>query len=108
VRPSEPSLPRPKSRLLDSFQRLEFLRLLNDGLGWTTSRLRLGIGLRDLKQTIATCVDFRRALAEARKARVERLEAVLYQAALQGDLEAARYLLDRHERGAERRRHPSF
>jgi hypothetical protein len=100
--PSFPHL-RPKPVILDSVKRVEFLKLLNEGLGWTTSRLQLGIGVRDLRQTLASCVDFRHAVAQVKKVRVERLYGVLYQAAIHGDTRAAQYLLARYDRVAERR-----
>jgi hypothetical protein len=101
--PNTPHL-RPVPEPLTHQQRVDFLRLLNDGLGWTTACAKLGIGLRDLKEAFAASAGFRRAVEQIEQVRAERLFAVLYEAALNGDMKAAQFLLARHDRLAERRK----
>lgn len=101
--PNTPHL-RPVPEALTHQQRVEFLKLLNDGLGWTMACAKLGIGLRELKQAFTTSVGFRRAVKQIEQVRAERLFALLYEAALNGDTRAAQFLLARHDRLAERRK----
>ena len=103
--PNSPHLrPTPKPEVLDHTQRVEFLKLLHDGLGWTMACAQLGINLRDLRRALATSADFRRAVEQIEQVRAERLFAVLYEAALNGDTKAAQYLLTRHDRALENRK----
>ena len=85
-------------------QRVEFLRLLHDGLGLTMACAKLGIGVRDMKREIASNAGFRPAVEQIEQVQAERMFAVLYDAALNGDVEAAQFLLARHDRRLERRK----
>ena len=53
---------------------------------------------RGLRQTLDRSPSFRRALEHVEQMRAENLYSLLYSAALQGDLQAARFLLARHDR----------
>lgn len=101
--PNTPHL-RPEPEPLNQVQRVEFLKLLNEGLGWTMACAKLGIGLRDLKDAMASSAGFRRAVKQIEQVRAERLFSLLYDAALNGDTRAAQYLLARHDRLIERRK----
>jgi hypothetical protein len=94
---------KPKAEVFDQPKRVEFLKLLHDGLGRTMACAQLGISLRDLKRDLATSPSFRRAVAQIEQVRAERLYAILYDAALNGDTRAAQFLLARHDREVERR-----
>jgi hypothetical protein len=103
--PNPPHLrPAPKHEVLNHTQRVEFLKLLHDGLGWTMACAQLGINLREMRRAVAASADFRRAVEQIEQVRAERLFAILYEAALNGDSKAAQFLLARHDRELERRR----
>ncbi len=88
-----PSTPAP---LLDRDQCVEFLRLVHDGLGRTMACTQLGLSVRSMKRTLAHRPSFRRALEQVEQVRADNLYSVLYAAALQGDTQAAKFLLARH------------
>ena len=95
--------PEPTPEGLDPQQRLEFLRLLSDGVGHVMACARLGIGVRSLRHTLAECPSFHQAVERIEQVRAEKLYAVLFRAALNGDTRAALFLLARHDRAVERR-----
>jgi hypothetical protein len=95
--------PNPDPEGLDPQQRIEFLRLLHDGLGRISACARLGISIRSLQSTLAECASFRRAIDQIELVRAEKLYSVLFIAALNGDTRAALFLLARHDREIERR-----
>jgi hypothetical protein len=95
---------RPVQEALTHSQRVEFLKMLNEGLGWTMACAKLGIGFRDLKSAFAASAGFRRAVEQIEEVRAERLYTVLYEAALNGDMKAAQFLLARHDRMTERKK----
>lgn len=101
---SSPPHARPVPPILTHEQRVEFLKLLHDGLGVTMACAKLGIGVRDMKRLIATTPSFRRAVEQIEVVRAERMFALLYEAALNGDMKAAQFLLARHDRQVERRK----
>ncbi len=53
---------------------------------------------------IANSAGFRRAIDQIEEVRAERLYAVLYEAALNGDTKAAQFLLARHDRMNDRQK----
>jgi hypothetical protein len=79
-------------------EQIEFLRLVHDGLGRLMACSQLKVSERALKQTLARSPNFRRALEHVEQMRAENLYAILYDAALRGDTQAARFLLARHDR----------
>jgi hypothetical protein len=89
--------------LLDHRQRIEFLRLLHDGLGRVTACAQIGVGLGALEDALAESPSFRRAVEQVERVRAEKLYSTLYDAALRGDTRAALFLLARHDREMERR-----
>ncbi|WP_074315393.1 hypothetical protein [Singulisphaera sp. GP187] len=95
---------KPDRETLTHKQRVEFLKLLHDGLGCTMACARLGIGVREMKQAIAASAGFRRAVRQIELVRAERMFALLYDAALNGDMKAAQFLLARHDRKVEQRK----
>lgn len=95
---------RPVRETLTHKQRVEFLKLLHDGLGYTMACARLGIGVREMKQAIADSAGFRHAVKQIELVRAERMFALLYDAALNGDMKAAQFLLARHDRQTEQRK----
>ncbi|WP_406694940.1 hypothetical protein V5E97_28250 [Singulisphaera sp. Ch08] len=101
--PNVPSA-RPVREILTHKQRVEFLKLLHDGLGCTMACARLGIGVREMKRALAASAGFRRAVEQIELVRAERMFALLYDAALNGDMKAAQFLLARHDRQVERRK----
>jgi hypothetical protein len=94
----------PERETLTHEQRVEFLKLLHDGMGLTMACARLGIGVRDMKRALASSAGFRRAVEQIEQVRAERMFALLYDAALNGDMKAAQFLLARHDRQVERRK----
>ncbi len=102
-RPSGPPHGRSGAGLLDDRQRIEFLRLLHDGLGRVTACARIGIGLGALGDAMAESPSFRRAVEQVERVRAEKLYSTLYDAAMHGDTRAALFLLARHDREMERR-----
>jgi hypothetical protein len=100
--PSNPPHGRPATGLHDG-KRIEFLRLLHDGLGRVTACARIGVGVGALSDALADSPGFRRAVEQIERVRAEKLYSVLYDAALQGDTRAALFLLSRHDREMERR-----
>jgi hypothetical protein len=101
--PNPPHL-RPEGEALTHQQRVEFLKLLHEGLGWTMACAQLGLNLREVRRALTTSAGFRRAAEQIEQVRAERLYSVLYDAALHGDTKAAQFLLARHDRQAERRK----
>jgi hypothetical protein len=101
--PNSPHMMKPKQAALDHARRVEFLKLLHDGLGWTMACAQLGISLRDLRRALSASAGFRKAVEQIEQVRAERLYSVLYEAALNGDTRAAQFLLNRHDRSLERR-----
>lgn len=101
--PNSPHVRPERRETLNQQQRVEFLRLLHDGAGWTMACARLGITLRELRRALGSSASFRRAVTQIEQVRVERLFTVLYEAALNGDTKAAQFLLARHDRMKERR-----
>ncbi len=95
--------PNPDPEVLDTQQRIKFLRLLHDGLGQVSACARLGISIRSLQSTLAECPNFCRAIDQIELVRAERLYSLLFIAALNGDTRAALFLLARHDREIERR-----
>jgi hypothetical protein len=100
--PNPPHL-RPERETLTHEQRVEFLKLLHDGLGWTMACAQLGLNFREVKRAMTTTAGFRRAIEQIEQVRAERLYSLLYDAALHGDTRAAQFLLARHDRQLERR-----
>jgi hypothetical protein len=96
-RPHSDSGPEPELSRLSRHQQVEFLRLVHDGLGRLMACSQLKVSERALKRTLAQSSNFRRALENVEQMRAENLFAILYAAALRGDTQAARYLLNRHE-----------
>ena len=101
--PSNPPHGRSATGLFDDGKRVEFLRLLHDGLGRLTACAWIGIGVGALSDALADSPGFRRAVEQIERVRAEKLYSVLYDAALQGDTRAALFLLARHDREIERR-----
>lgn len=101
--PNPPHLRPEREDALTHEQRVEFLKLLHDGLGWTMACAQLGLNLREVKRAMNTTAGFRRAVEQIELVRAERLYSVLYDAALHGDMRAAQFLLARHDRQLERR-----
>jgi hypothetical protein len=95
---------RPEQETLTHEQRVEFLKLLHDGMGLTMACARLGIGVHDMKRALASSAGFRRAVEQIEQVRAERMFALLYDAALNGDMKAAQFLLARHDRQVARRK----
>ena len=95
---------RPGATILDARQREAFLKLLLEGVGRISACAQLGIGVPSLQLTLRDHPSFRVAVATVERLIAEQLRASLYQSALDGDTEAAIYLLDRHDRRAEARR----
>lgn len=95
---------RPEPRVIDRHQQVELLRLVHDGLGRMMACAQLKVSERALKRTLAQSLGFRRALERVEQVRAENLYAILYSAAIQGDTQAARFLLARHDREAEHRK----
>lgn len=83
---------------LDHDQRVEFLRLLHDGLGRTMACAQLGIARTSLKRTMARSASFRKAVAHVEQVRADNLYTSLYVAALRGDTRAAMFLISRQDR----------
>ena len=83
---------------MDRQQQVEFLRLVHDGLGRMMACAQLKQSERALKRTLAQSASFRRALENVEQVRAENLYSILYAAALEGDTQAARFLLSRHDR----------
>jgi hypothetical protein len=83
---------------MDRHQQVEFLRLVHDGLGRMMACAQLKVSERALKRTLEQSSSFRRALESVEQVRAENLYAILYAAALEGDTQAARFLLARHDR----------
>lgn len=79
-------------------QRVQFLRLLKEGLGRTTAASQLGITSATLKRTMAKSPSFRKAVAHVEQIRVDNLFTGLYVAALNGNTRAAMFLLSREKR----------
>ena len=94
-------LPKPGTTPLNHLQRVEFLKLIHEGMGRTVACAQLGIGSRVLSQALAESPGFRKAVEQLERVRAEKLYLVLYKAALQGDIDAARFLLTRHDRVRE-------
>lgn len=86
--------------LLDRGQCVEFLKLVHDGLGRTMACAQIGVGIKNLKHTLAKRPSFRGALEQVEQVRADNLFSVLYEAALRGDTRAAQFLLARHDRMA--------
>jgi hypothetical protein len=82
--------------LLDRDQCVEILKLVHDGLGRTMACIQLGLSVRSMERTISLRPSFRRALAQVEQVRADNLYSVLYAAALDGDTQAAKFLLARH------------
>jgi hypothetical protein len=101
--PSGPPHGRSRAGVLDDRLRIEFLRLLHDGLGRVTACARIGIGVGALGDALAESPSFRRAVEQIERVRAEKLYSTLYDAALRGDTRAALFLLARHDREMERR-----
>jgi hypothetical protein len=95
---------RPEPQVIDRHQQIEFLRLVHAGLGRMLACAQLKVSERALKRTLAQSPSFRRALEYIEQVRAENLYAILYSAALQGDTQAARFLLARHDREVEHRK----
>ncbi|SIN94719.1 hypothetical protein SAMN05444166_1736 [Singulisphaera sp. GP187] len=93
-----PLQPLPESRSVDHQQRVEFLRLLQDGLGRTMAASQLGISRATLKRTMAQSPSFREAVVHVEQLRLDNLYTGLYVAALEGDTRAAMFLLSRAKR----------
>jgi hypothetical protein len=87
-----------ESPLLSRRQQIELLRLVHDGLGRLMACAQLRISHRALKRTIDHSAQFRRTLENVEAMRAENLYTILYNSALRGDTQAARYLLARHDR----------
>ena len=100
---SGPLEPDPEPRSLDHEQRVEFLRLLHDGLGRTMACAQLGISMPDLKRTMVRSPSFRKAVRHVEQVRADNLYTGLYVAALRGDTKAAMFLLSRQDREAAAR-----
>ena len=96
-RPS-PLQPLPESKGIDHQRRVEFLRLLKDGLGRTMAASQLGISSTTLKRTMAKSPAFRKAVEQVEQARADNLFTGLYVAALRGNTRAAMFLLSREKR----------
>lgn len=79
-------------------QRVQFLRLLKEGLGRTTAASQLGITSATLKRTMAKSPSFRKAVEHVEQIRVDNLFTGLYVAALNGNTRAAMFLLSREKR----------
>jgi hypothetical protein len=90
--------------VLSRHQQVEFLRLVHDGLGRMMACAQLKVSDRALKRTLEQSPSFRRALENVEQVRAENLYAILYTAALEGDTQAARFLLARHDREVAHRR----
>ncbi len=95
---------RPELQEIDRHQQIEFLRLVHAGLGRMLACAQLKVSERALKRTLAQSPSFRRALEYIEQVRAENLYAILYSAALQGDTQAARFLLARYDREVENRK----
>lgn len=88
---------------LDHAQRVEFLRLLHDGLERTMACAQLGIRLSVLKRTMARNGAFRKAVEHVEQVRADNLFSSLYVSALNGNTQAAMFLLSREDRASDRR-----
>lgn len=99
----DPLDPTPGPTALDHHQRVEFLRLLHDGLGRTMACGQLGIAPASLQRAMARCASFRKAVEHVEQVRADNLYTGLYVAALQGDTRAAMFLLSRQDRASGRR-----
>ena len=99
---ADAAAPKPGLKPLDHLQRVEFLKLVHEGMGRTVACAQLGIGSRALTQALAESPGFRKAVEQIERVRAEKLYLVLYKAALQGDTDAARFLLNRHDREREK------
>ncbi|WP_406700433.1 hypothetical protein V5E97_16630 [Singulisphaera sp. Ch08] len=93
-----PLRPLPDSGGINHEQRVEFLRLLKDGLGRTMAASQLGICSTTLKRTMVKCPSFRKAVEHVEQIRVDNLFTGLYVAALKGNTRAAMFLLSREKR----------
>lgn len=78
--------------------RVEFLRLLQDGLGRSLAASQLGVSWSTLKAAMADSPSFREAVRQVERGRMDNLFTGLYVAALQGDTRAAMFLLSREQR----------
>jgi hypothetical protein len=87
-----------ESSLLSRRQQIELLRLVHDGLGRLMACAQLKVHHRVLARTIEHSAQFRRALENVEAMRAENLYTILYNSALRGDTQAARFLLARHDR----------
>jgi hypothetical protein len=87
-----------ESSVLSRRQQVDLLRLVHDGLGRLMACAQLKISQRALKRTLEQSVHFRRALENVEAMRAENLYTILYTSALRGDINAARFLLARHDR----------
>lgn|GEM_PF-2319723 len=94
----------PGEETLTHEQRVEFLKLVHEGLGWTLACVQLGVTLRQMKRAMAASPAFRRAVEQVEQVRAERMFTMLYDAALNGDTKAAQFLLARHDRQVEQRK----
>lgn len=90
-----PLQPLPQSGSVSHRQRVEFLRLLKEGLGRTMAATQLGISSTALKRTMSKCPAFRQAVEQVEQVRLDNLYTGLYVAALQGNTRAAMFLLSR-------------
>jgi len=94
----EPGLPpSPDLRTFDHQRRVEYLRLLRDGLGRTLAASQLGVSRATLNATMARHPSFRQAVKQVERARIDNLFTGLYVAALQGDTRAAMFLMSRQK-----------
>jgi hypothetical protein len=99
----DPLEPTPDSTSMDHHQRVEFLRLLHDGLGRTMACAQLGIARSVLRRTMTRSRPFRKAIEHVEQVRADNLFTGLYAAALRGDTRAAMFLISRQDRAAGRR-----
>jgi hypothetical protein len=98
-----PLEPETEPDVLDHHLRIDFLRLLHDGLGRTMACTQLGIAKVDLKRAMARSASFRKAVEHVEQVRADNLFTGLYVAALKGDTRAAMFLISRQDRVAGRR-----
>ena len=91
----------PEPGALDRHQCIEFLKLVHEGMGRTMACGQLKIDVAALRRTLARRSSFRHALEQVEQIHADNLFSVLYAAALQGDMPAARFLLARHDRALD-------
>lgn len=92
----------PPATLLDAVEKVDFLDKVERGVGRRKAMIECRFGYARFRRTMEEDDDFRQAVETAEKSRTEIVKQTLLSIALQGDMDAIKYYLDRRDKARER------